>query len=143
MKELTEFFEESGIYLKKLKKESYEANMNRFIEVYGPATDELLRSATEGAETSGAPESVAADFSRKVFDKHAKKGKIPSILMMDLNFCMVYYVFPYLLKNKDKGGEACAEVLKDKWNETMGSNISYTTYEELYAGFKKKIFGMF
>ncbi len=62
---------------------------------------------------------------------------------MDLNFMMVYYVFPYLLKAKDRGGEETAAVLRDKWNETFASNISYTTYEDLYNGFKKKLFGFF
>ncbi len=140
---LTGLFDKKEIYLRKLNKASYEANMKTFENEYGQVIDSLLASATEGEDASKAGESAAAGFSRAVYDKFEKKGKIGSILLMDLNFMMVYYVFPYLLKNKDKGGEEFAGVLKDKWNETFGSNISYTTYEELYQGFKKKLFGFF
>ncbi len=143
MKDLAELFDEREGYLRKLKKESYEINTQRFDTDYGPALRALLESAGASGDTAGSYVSEALDFSRKIYDKYEKKGKINSILLMDLNFMMVYYVFPYLLKNKDKGGEEFAAVLKDKWNETMGSNISYTTYEDLYSGFKKKLFGFF
>lgn len=140
---LTGLFDKKDIYLRKLNKVTYEANMRTFENEYGPAMDALMAVGSEGQDAAGAYESVALDFSRRVYDRYEKKGKIGSILLMDLNFMMVYYVFPYLLKNKDKGGEELAGVLKDKWNGTFGSSISYTTYEDLYNGFKKKLFGFF
>ncbi len=143
MEILTGLFDKKDIYLRKLNKASYEANMKSFEEEYGPAMDALMAVGAEGQDAAGAYESVAVDFSRKVYEKFEKKGKIGSILLMDLNFMMIYYVFPYLLKNKDRGGEELASVLKGRWNETFGSNISYTTYEEIYNGFKKKLFGFF
>ncbi len=138
MDKLIGFFEDRQIFLRKLKQQTYEANFGAFEDKYGSVLDDMLTGSA-----AGDADKIGAEFATGVFDHFAKKGKIPSILMMDLNFCMVYYIFPYLLKNKDKGGEAFAEVLKDKWNGAMGSNISYTTYEELLAGFKKKLFGMF
>ncbi len=140
---LTELFEIRDLYLKKLKQTTYEANTERFKSEFGPAIDGILRSASETEDAKGAYESVAVDFSRRVFDKYEKRGKIAPTVMMDINFCMIYYVFPYLLKSGIAGAEDFAKILKDKWNETLHCNISYTTYEELYAGFKKKLFGFF
>lgn len=129
---LAEFFEGRGVLLKGLKQTTYELRTGEFAEKFGSEVDGLMSEGESGAD----------GFARKIKDKYEKKGKIPANTMMDLNLMMVYYVFPYLLKKGGEGNEY-ATVLKDKWNEVMGCNISYTTYEELYAGFKKRLFGMF
>lgn len=129
---LAEFFDHRGPLLKGLKQATYEIRTGEFAEKFGAQIDGLMAEGESGAE----------DFARRVRDKYEKRGKIPGNTQMDLNLMMVYYVFPYLLKKGDEG-EGFASVLKDKWNAAMGSNISYTTYEELAAGFKKRLFGMF
>ncbi len=129
---LADFFELRGPLLKGLKQTTYEIRTDEFAEKFGREIDGLMQEGESGAE----------GFARKVRDKYEKRGKIPGNTQMDLNLMMVYYVFPYLLK-KGEDGQKFADVLKDKWNGVMGSNVSYTTYEELYAGFKKRLFGMF
>ena len=137
MDNIIDFFEDRYVFLRKLKQQTYEENTRAFEEKFGSILDDMLTRSADEADK------ISREFASGVFEHFAKKGKIKGDVLMDLNFCMVYYVFPYLLKNKDKGGEEFAAVLKDKWNETMGSNISYTTYEDLYSGFKKKLFGFF
>ena len=139
-------FEDRDVYLKRLNKKTYESNMQEFRSMYGPEIDGVLQFVSGSEDIKSAAESVAEDFSRKAFDKYQKRGKIGGTLMMDINFMMVYYVFPYLIGQKGEDTQAAAvtaEVLKDKWNEILGCNISYASYEDLYAGFRKKLFGFF
>lgn len=143
---LTDMFEDRHIYLKKLKQVTYESYTEEFANKYGVQIDDMLKSVTESEDSATSAKEVAGDFAKKTFYRYAKKGKIGGSLMMDLNFMMVYYLFPYLIKQRGVltgDYQSFAEVLKDRWNEVMGCNISYAPYEELYAGFKKKLFGFF
>ena len=129
---LAAFFDDRGPLLKGLKQTTYEIRTAEFADKFGAEVQGLMSEGESGAES----------FAGIVRDKYTKRGKIPANTMMDLNLMMVYYVFPSLLK-KGEEGQSFAAVLKDKWNGVLGCNISYTTYEELHAGFKKRLFGMF
>ncbi len=136
-------FEEKDGYLRKLNKDVYEANTESFKEVYGKYVDDLLTRIGGSTDAAKEEETVAASFAGKVWDIYSKNGKMKMNLLMDLNFIMIYYIFPYLLKSGDENASHFAQTLKNKWNEVMGSNISYAPYEEIAEGFKKKLFGFF
>ena len=140
---LLNVFEERYKYLKKLKQVTYEANTAEFATEYGPVIDEAIEVISGSEDSAKECAEFSVQLAQGVFDAYSKKGKITPTLLMDLNFIMIYYVFPYLLKKQGKAADELAPILKDKWNEILGCNISYTTYEDLYAGFKKRLFGFF
>lgn len=89
-------------------------------------------------------EDVAAEakvFCEDVFAAFKKLGKVRGADMMNLNYFMIYYVFPTILSEEKKGAEIC-DTLRDVWNERFKCNINYTDYETLKEGFQTKIFGI-
>ncbi len=140
------FMEERDIYLRKLKQTVYEENMNTFKERYAGCMDEVLSILESSTDAQAEAVKISDELAERIRDDYQKKGKIRADLMMDLNFMMIYYVFPYLLGIKDEREQTAnmfAATLKDEWNKTLGCNISYAPYEEIAAGFKKKLFGFF
>lgn len=132
--------------LKKLKKKSYEENMEQFLKKnnhyfhemiqYMDATDDKEKAAGEIAAVLG--ECVESTFGRGV------KKKIPSSTQADINFFMIYYVFPAILKTEHEHCRALADSICREWKERFrGSAIGYTDYDSLYSSFKEKIFGIF
>ena len=73
-----------------------------------------------------------------------KRGKIDGTTQIDLNFFMIYYVFPAILMTEHKNARLLADVLCEKWGMTFkNSKIGYTDYDTLYKSFREKIFGIF
>ena len=118
--------------MKKLKKASYKVNMEAFIENHG----HYFREMTEYTENA----------SDKVYDAYVspKKGKIDSAVQTDLNFFMIYYVFPAILLTEHDDAKLIADHLCSRWGEKFkNSKIQYTDYDSLYVSFREKIFGIF
>lgn len=62
----------------------------------------------------------------------------------DLNFFMIYYVFPAILKRNHEHAKLLADTLCDTWGSRFkNSKISYTDYGTLYNAFREKVFGIF
>ena len=101
--------------MKKLKKASYKVNMEAFIENHGHYFREMTEYTENASDKETAAKELAVDFTDKVYDAYVspKKGKIDSAVQTDLNFFMIYYVFPALLLTA------------------------------LYVSFREKIFGIF
>ena len=143
---MLELFEDREAYLRKLKKETYESNTEAFEGKYGTYMDNLIESVDKSDDRTATADSLALELASAVKDKYSKRGRIKSTLLMDLNFMMIYYFFPYLLKIAGEHADTAsliAETVKKRWNEILGCNISYAPYEEIAAGFKKKLFGYF
>ncbi len=79
-------------------------------------------------------------FCEDVYSSFKKFGKVRGRDQMNLNYFMIYYLFPNLLK-EENGKEIC-DTLKDEWNQKFKCNISYTDYDSLMEGFQTKIFGI-
>ena len=63
---------------------------------------------------------------------------------MDLNFFMIYYVFPAILMTQNDNAKLMADTLCETWGKSFkDSKIGYTDYDTLYESFKEKIFGIF
>lgn len=73
-----------------------------------------------------------------------EKGKIDSAVQTDLNFFMIYYVFPAILLTEHDDAKLIADHLCSRWGEKFkNSKIQYTDYDSLYVSFREKIFGIF
>ena len=130
--------------LKKLKKSSYEANMERFRREQGHFIDEMINTVKEAEDKDAASSVVGKAFADGVFDVFSVKGKINGRKQADMNFFMIYYVFPAILLTNEECADSLCTGIKDAWNSRFrDTNISYTDYDSLYNAFRNKIFGIF
>lgn len=125
---------EDVVYLSKVhSKSSYESNTNRFKEDRYPEFSDLVKADDVAAESQ--------KFCEDVFLAFKKFGKVRAADLMNLNYFMIYYVFPTILCEEQEGKVIC-DTLRDTWNSYFKSNINYTDYNTLYEGFQTKIFGI-
>jgi len=121
-------------YLSKVHtKKDYEIQMNLFKE----QRYELLNGLVEADDV----QAEADVFCDDVTNAFKKFGKVRGSDLMNLNYFMIYYVFPSILSDKEDGNRIC-DIIKDTWNNHFKSNINYTDYETLRDGFQMKIFGI-
>lgn len=142
--QIADIFDQREEMLRKLKKKSYETNMKSFREQHGHYFREMMDYMREAEDKEAACDEIATAFTDAVREKFAINGKIKGRLQADLNFFMIYYVFPAILMTENEYAEQTTKTLCEKWGTTFkDSKIGYTTYDELYKGFKEKIFGIF
>lgn len=139
-----QIFEDVEQMLRKLKKNSYEANMKRFRERHGDFIDAMIRYVKGSGDEKEAVKLMSEAFAKDVQSAFSVRGRIGGRKQADMNFYMIYYVFPaILLTNEDCASELC-DGIRDAWNGTFEkTNINYTTYDSLYGSFRNKIFGIF
>lgn len=140
---IIEIFEERDRYLKRLNQSTYEENYRHFRDRYGHMLNEALEALKDDEDISKAMDETAVSLSELVWERYSKNGRMKNAVSMDINFVMIYYIFPYLLEQTQCGGPEFAERLRLKWNEIHKCNISYAPYDEIYRGFKKRLFGYF
>ena len=100
------------------------------------ASDEKESAAAEIAEVVGA--SVENRFTQ------GAKKRISSRTQADINFFMIYYVFPAILKTEHEQCRLIADSICAEWKKRFkNSEIGYTDYDSLYKSFREKIFGIF
>ena len=102
-----------------------------------------MEARLDGDDPASAAKEIAEAFVEAVRSRYEVRGKIKGRIQADLNFFMIYYVFPAILKR----GHAQAKLLADTLCETWGSSfkdsrIGYTDYDTLYRSFREKIFGI-
>lgn len=136
-------FDDMEQKLKKLKKKKYEENMENFM-----AANEAYFLEMETYLSKGDPEIAAKEISiafvEAVKSRYEVKGKIKGTIQADLNFFMIYYVFPTILKRNHEHAKLLADTLCDTWGRSFkDSRIKYTDYETLYKAFREKVFGIF
>ena len=137
-------FTDLELMLRKLKKLSYEENMKRFQNEQGHFIDEMINHVKGSEDPDAAAGEVAQEFSDGVFSAFSQKGRMNGRKQADLNFFMIYYVFPAILLTNEDCSEKLCDGIRDAWNARFtGTNINYTTYDKLYSSFRNKIFGIF
>ena len=138
-------FENMNDMLKKLKKKNYETNTIQFRNTYGHYFEEMFEYVEKSEDKETACESVGECLVQDVQTAFAnKRGKIDSRTQADLNFYMIYYVFPTILGMEREDSKLLADAICKVWGRSFkDSNIQYTDYDTLYAGFREKIFGIF
>lgn len=131
--EVRKIFEDLSHLSKVHTKKEYAAAMDMF----RADRFSLLRDLTE----SGDYATNSLVLCQDVQDEFKKFGKVRAVELMNLNYFMIYYIFPSILLEKENGAEIC-DILRDKWNDFFKANINYTDYESLMSGFQTKIFGI-
>ncbi len=130
--------------MKKLKKSSYEKNMKVFRERNGHFFQEMTRYVEEAQEKEKAARELADVFTETVKNHFSVKGRIRSRTQADLNFFMIYYVFPAILLTESDEKELIAKCIQKQWGEKFkDSKIGYADYDKIYGAFREKIFGIF
>ncbi|SDB31381.1 hypothetical protein SAMN02910298_01558 [Pseudobutyrivibrio sp. YE44] len=130
---VNKIFEDVAYLSKVHTKKEYEAHTINFKEDRYGEFEALVKASDVTAECK--------QFCEDVFAGFKKFGKVRGTDQMNLNYFMIYYVFPTILSEEEKGQEIC-DNLKDVWNERFKCNINYTDYNSLYDGFQTKIFGI-
>lgn len=146
LENLETIFDNMDGMLKKLKKKSYEENTKQFTLKHGHFFREMMDYIDAADEKEEAAKDIAralGESAENTFGKGAKK-KISSSVQADINFFMIYYVFPSILKTEHKDSRLVADSICSEWKERFkSSEISYTDYDSLYNSFREKIFGIF
>ncbi len=135
-------FEDMAPMLKGLKKKNYETNMKAFREKNNEFFFQMMEQLKVDNKEAVAGH-LANSFVSSVKQIFEKRGKIKGSTQMDLNFFMIYYVFPAILMTQSDDAHLMADTLCETWgNSFKGSKIGYTDYDTLYESFKEKIFGI-
>lgn len=139
-------FENMKPMMKKLKKKTYKANMDQFLAQYGHYFQEMVMLAEGADDKESKADEIARTFAERVEKKFisSKKGRIEDVVQLDLNFFMIYYVFPAILLTQHADSVMIADHIRDEWGRRFkDSKIQYTDYDSLYSAFREKIFGIF
>lgn len=137
-------FDDMREMMKKLKKASYERNMKEFRRKYNHFFMEMLAYMEKQEDRRAAADEVSRVFIQAVENGFTVRGKIRGALQADLNFFMIYYVFPAILMTQHEEAKLLADRLCEMWGETFkNSKIGYTDYDNLYNSFNEKILGLF
>ena len=115
-------------------KKEYEHQMNMFLEERYAYLKDLVEAEDVAAASKDFCEGVNNDFK--------KLGRVRMGDLMNLNYFMIYYIFPSILKNEGEKAEDICNTLKDTWNNRFKCNINYTDYDNLMEGFQTRIFGI-
>ena len=128
-----------------LKKKSYEKNTAEFLERNGHYFQEMAEYVARAEDKEAADREIGECLVKAVNDHFSnKKGKIDSRTQVDLNFFMIYYVFPSVLGLEGDDSNLIAEGICQVWGKSFKeSKIKYTDYDSLYQSFREKIFGIF
>lgn len=137
-------FDNTVEMLKKLKKKTYELRMAGFRERYGHFFTEMTEYVDSKEDKEEAAQEVADAFVEAVKSRAENKGKIGGRKQVDMNFFMIYFVFPAILLTEHEYAKEIADAVCATWGKTFkNSEIGYTTYDILYSSFRNKIFGIF
>ena len=130
--------------LKRLKKAAYVERMEKFRNDYGHFFREMTDTVELAEDRDAAAAEVAAVFAEAARERFAVKGKVRGRRQADMNFFMIYFVFPAILLTRSGCADQVARALRDRWCAVFeNTNIGYTDYETLLGSFNEKIFGLF
>ncbi|WP_122643560.1 hypothetical protein [Luxibacter massiliensis] len=138
-------FDDKEKMMRKLKKKSYESNSKEFMERNGHFFREMTEYIGRAENKEAAALEIGEALAGAVKKRFAgKKERIDGRTQVDLNFFMIYYVFPSILGTGHPDSNAIAEGVRTVWDRSFkGSNIKYADYDTLYESFHEKILGIF
>lgn len=131
---IDKIFESMESFSKISTKKEYEDRMNLFLsERYGE-----LKELIEAEDTAAA----SKIFCDGVHEGFKRFGKVRIGDLMYLNYFLIYYIFPAILKNEGERATEICDTLKDTWNKRFKCTINYTDYASLRKGFQSRILGI-
>ena len=142
LQQVEAMFADMAPMLKGLKKKKYEINMKEFREKNNEFFFQMM-DQLKVEKKDVVAKHLSNSFVNAVKQIYEKRGKIRGRLQMDLNFFMIYYVFPAILMTQSDDAKLMADTLCETWgNSFKEGKIGYTDYETLHESFKEKIFGI-
>lgn len=146
LENIASIFDKKKELMQQLKKKNYEINMKKFRNENNHFFFEMTDYVSAAENKDEAAKEIAkifVDATEKAFAK-GFRNKIPGYVQSDLNFFMIYYVFPAILMTLHDDSKLIADSLCDEWKTRFkGGLVGYTDYETLANSFKDKIFGIF
>ena len=141
---IEQIFSEKDEMLKHLKKKNFEKNTEMFLGKYGHYFMEMSDYVAVASDKEAAAKEIGQCIADAVKETYTnKRGKIDGRTQIDLNFFMIYYVFPTILSTGEFG-TVIADGVRDAWSSNFKeADIQYTDYDSLYNSFREKIFGIF
>lgn len=138
-------FKDVTIKVKRLKKEQYVMYFDEFKNNNVDFFEDLANQLENNADKENEAKAIGENFAISVQDVFKNdKDKIPGTLQTDLNFFMIYYVFPLILQIDSSSNKLLLNNIVASWRKQFkDSDISYTTYDILCKNFRAKIFGIF
>ena len=117
-------FDDMKPMMKKLKKKNYKENMDGFLNRYGHYFHEMTALTAGAEDKEGKAEEIASVFVDSVEKKFAspKKGRVDGVIQLDLNFFMIYYVFPAILLTEHEDARLIADRIRDAWYAMSGAD---------------------
>ena len=126
-----------------LRKPSYRKNMEMFREKNGHFFQEMIQYVEQSADKEAAAKEIADRIADAVNNRFSQKGKMHSLTQVDLNFFMIYYVFPAILLTESEDATLIADRIRDAWAvKFKNSDIQYMDYDRIYESFHNKLFGI-
>ena len=142
LQQVEAMFADMAPMLKGLKKKKYETNMKEFREKNNEFIFQMM-DQLKVEKKEYVAKHLSNSFVNAVKQIYEKRGKIKGSVQMDLNFFMIYYVFPAILMTQYDDAKLMADTLCETWgNSFKDGKIGYTDYETLHESFKEKIFGI-
>lgn len=136
-------FDNYSEMLKKLKKKTYEANMELFKEEHGACIEEMLSVVRDSDDAAAASREIGSEIVNAAISAFGKNGKIRATRQVDANFFMIYYVFTTIQLTEDENAKVLCDGILEVWNNTFKkTKMGYTDYETLYNSFKKTFLGI-
>ena len=120
--------------------------MAEFLKEHGHYFKEMANYMEASENKDDAAREIAVCFVNEVENKFAtgKRSRVPQHIQVDLNFFMIYYVFPAILKTEHEQCKTIADAICGEWGTRFkDSKIGYTDYDTLFNSFREKIFGIF
>ena len=138
-------FGEYARLLRRLKKKSYRANMEKFRGRFETEFRDMLKSVNEADDKAACISEIAAALETGARAVFGKNGKIRMDRQTDMNLFMIYYVFPLIQLLENEDSKLLCDGILDHWHKAFrnNENMGYTTYDDLYNSFSEKIFGIF
>ena len=109
-------FDDMSDMLKRLKKKRYEQNMDVFVQRHGHFFQEMIQLVDESEDKEKTAKEIATEFADAVQKKFTKWGRIFGYVQVNLNFFMIYYVFPAILLERS-GQKISAVSVKESDSE--------------------------
>ena len=123
------------------KKDEYEQAFLAYIKEH----DDILREiedvyvcSTDAKEAMQTLSQEFVEYVKTSLETETKKRK-RSQKLMDYNMILVVYLFPALLKQNQRSGEAFAKALLQEWKQAFPkTNLHLASYEEIAEGFRQR-----
>ena len=128
----------------KVKKRDYEIYSEEFMTENRACLEEMLQYVNAREDRQLAAKEVATVLFDNVTRQLGKFGKLRRNTVIDLSIYMIYYLFPSILKLENESSTLLCDAIRDEWRiRSKNENYNYASYDEVYKGFKEKLFGFF